>query len=60
MPEDGAVGTVLGVVNHYDPVTTWLQLGVWITYLVVTLAIYFRPERPKVAADSSAPARTLA
>ncbi len=60
VPEDGAVGTVLGGFFHFDPVTTWLQLGVWITYLVVTLAIYFRPARPKVAADASAPARTLA
>jgi high-affinity iron transporter len=60
VPEDGAVGTVLGGFFHFDPVTTWLQLGVWISYLVVTLTIYFRPARPKVAAESSAPARTLA
>ena len=60
VPEDGALGTLLGGFFHFDPVTTWLQLGVWVTYLVVTLAIYFRPSHPTVAASTTAPARTLA
>ena len=60
VPEDGALGTLLGGFFHFDPVTTWLQLGVWVAYLVVTLAIYFRPSHPTVAASTTAPARTLA
>ena len=60
VPENGALGTVLGGFFHFDPVTTWLQLGVWVAYLVVTLAIYFRPSHPTVAASTTAPARTLA
>jgi high-affinity iron transporter len=45
--EHGPVGTILGGFFHFDPVTTWLQLSVWVVYLVVTLAIYLRPQRPE-------------
>jgi high-affinity iron transporter len=45
--EDSPVGTLLGGFFHFDPVTTWLQLGVWAVYLVVTLSLYFRPQ-PRV------------
>ena len=44
--EDGPLGTILGGFFHFDPITTWLQLTVWVVYLVVTLAIYLRPQRP--------------
>ncbi len=53
--ENSPVGTLLGGFFHFDPVTTWLQLSVWVVYLVVTLALYFRPQRPSVPAP--APAR---
>jgi high-affinity iron transporter len=53
--EDGPVGTILGGFFHFDPITTWLQLTVWVTYLVVTLAIYLRPQRPTTAVDVTAP-----
>jgi high-affinity iron transporter len=52
--EHGPLGTVLGGFFHFDPVTTWLQLTVWLTYLVVTLAVYLRPQRPGAPADVSA------
>ena len=44
--EDGPLGTILGGFFHFDPITTWLQLTVWVVYLVVTLAVYLRPQRP--------------
>ena len=55
--ENGPLGTVLGGFLHFDPVTTWLQAIVWVVYLVVTLTIYFRPQRPAkpVQADTAAP-----
>ncbi len=48
--EHSPLGTVLGGFFHFDPVTTWLQLTVWVVYLVVTLAGYLRPQRPTPAA----------
>ncbi len=52
--ENSPVGTLLGGFFHFDPVTTWLQLSVWALYLVVTLALYFRPQRPQVATPTPA------
>ena len=49
--EDGPLGTILGGFFHFDPITTWLQLAVWVTYLVVTLAVYLRPQRPGAPAE---------
>jgi high-affinity iron transporter len=57
--EHGPLGTVLGGFFHFDPVTTWLQLTVWVVYLVVTLAIYLRPQRPRTPAETPAPQRSL-
>jgi len=51
--ENGPVGTVLGGFFHFDPITTWLQLTVWVVYLVVTLAAYLRPQRPSAPAAVS-------
>lgn len=52
--EHGFLGTILGGFFHFDPVTTWLQLSVWVAYLVVTLVLYFRPSRPRVAEATEA------
>ena len=57
--EHGPLGTLLGGFLHFDPVTTWLQLTVWVVYLVVTLVIYLRPQRPKTPAPAPAPQRSL-
>jgi len=51
--ENGPLGTVLGGFFHFDPVTTWLQLTVWVVYLVVTLVAYLRPQRPSAPAAVS-------
>ena len=57
VPETSPLGVLLGGFFHFDPVTTWLQLTVWVVYLTVTLVIYFRPHHPRVAAPApSAPA----
>jgi high-affinity iron transporter len=53
--ENGPVGTLLGGFFHFDPVTTWLQLTVWVVYLVVTLGLYLRPQK-RVPAPAAAPA----
>ena len=58
--EHSPVGTILGGFFHFDPVTTWLQLGVWVVYLVVTLAVYLRPHRPQVPAPADVRETTLA
>lgn len=55
--EDSPLGVVLGGFFHFDPVTTWLQLTVWVIYLVVTLALYFRPHHPR---PQAAPAQPVA
>jgi high-affinity iron transporter len=58
--EHGPLGTLLGGFFHFDPITTWLQLAVWLTYLVVTLSIYLRPQRPLAPAATRSSERTLA
>ncbi len=58
--EDGPVGTLLGGFFHFDPITTWLQLAVWVIYLGVTLTLYLRPQRPVAPAESLTSERTLA
>jgi high-affinity iron transporter len=57
--EHGPLGTLLGGFFHFDPATTWLQLTVWVVYLVVTLVAYLRPHRPQTPAETAAPQRTL-
>jgi high-affinity iron transporter len=57
--EHGPLGTLLGGFFHFDPVTTWLQLAVWATYLFVTLAIYLRPQRPLAPAAARTSERAL-
>jgi high-affinity iron transporter len=49
--EHGPIGTLLGGFLHFDPATTWLQAVVWTAYLVVTLALYLRPNRPATPAE---------
>jgi high-affinity iron transporter len=58
--EHGTLGTLLGGFFHFDPITTWLQLTVWATYLVVTLAVYLRPHRGGAPVDVTARERSLA
>jgi len=54
--EESALGTVLGGFFHFDPITTWLQLTTYVTYLVGTMSIYLlrKPAAPvqKVATTS--------
>jgi high-affinity iron transporter len=57
--ENSPVGTILGGFFHFDPVTTWLQLGVWVVYLAVTLTAYLRPQRPGTPAQVTSAETTL-
>jgi high-affinity iron transporter len=56
--ESSPVGTLLGGFFHFDPVTTWLQLGVWVVYLVVTLTLYLRPQQTSAPAQQDAAAHS--
>jgi high-affinity iron transporter len=57
--EHGPLGTLLGGFFHFDPVTTWLQLGVWVVYLGHTLAIPPPPPPPPPPPHAPATERTL-
>ena len=57
--ERGPLGTLLGGFLHFDPITTWLQLAVWLIYLVVTLSIYLRPQRQPAPAETRSPEHKL-
>jgi len=58
--ENSPLGTILGGFFHFDPVTTWLQLTVWVVYLVVTLALYLRPASKVVVTEPAAAAAPVA
>ncbi|MEZ5117005.1 MAG: iron uptake transporter permease EfeU [Candidatus Nanopelagicales bacterium] len=45
VPPDSWYGTVLKGTVNFSPRTTWLELIVWLAYLVPTMVLYFRPVR---------------
>ena len=57
--EHGPLGTLLGGFFHFDPVTTWLQLAVWVIHLFVTIAVYLRPQRSGAGAATSSSERAI-
>ncbi len=57
--ETSPLGTVLGGFFHFDPVTTWLQLITWISYLAVVFSIYLRPQRAGAIVTAPAPSPTV-
>ncbi|MFD0267368.1 iron uptake transporter permease EfeU [Streptomyces sp. NPDC127106] len=68
VPPDSWYGTLLKGTFNFQPDPTWLQVAVWVLYLVPTLALFLaqgarRPARPAqapapgVAADPAAEAR---
>ncbi|MFG2822205.1 iron uptake transporter permease EfeU [Kitasatospora sp. NPDC048365] len=58
IPQDSWYGTLLKGVFNFQPDPTWLQVGVWVLYLVPTLAYFFFSKpgttapRPAVATSS--------
>jgi high-affinity iron transporter len=43
--EDTWIGTFLKGTINFTPNTTWLQLAVWLVYVVVTMTLFFRTVR---------------
>lgn len=43
--EDTWAGTILKGTINFTPNTTWLQLAVWLVYVVVTMTLFFRTVR---------------
>ncbi|MFK0253202.1 iron uptake transporter permease EfeU [Streptomyces sp. NPDC090445] len=62
IPPDSWYGTLLKGTFNFQPDPTWLQVGVWVLYLVPTLALFLvqGPGRPAQPAQAQAPAREVA
>ncbi|GAA2828088.1 FTR1 family protein [Kitasatospora paracochleata] len=60
IPKESWYGTLLKGVFNFQPDPTWLQIGVWLAYLVPTLAVFLgntggsRPAKPVAQAQADA------
>jgi high-affinity iron transporter len=55
VPPSSWYGTLLKGVFNFSPVTTWLQVVAYVTYLVPTMVLFFRPMSPRAPARSATP-----
>ncbi|MFD4134758.1 iron uptake transporter permease EfeU [Streptomyces goshikiensis] len=60
VPPDSWYGTLLKGTFNFQPDPTWLQVMVWVLYLVPTLFLFFAPQRAGRPAAPSAPAAPAA
>ncbi|MGW1941516.1 iron uptake transporter permease EfeU [Streptomyces goshikiensis] len=60
VPPDSWYGTLLKGTFNFQPDPTWLQVVVWVLYLVPTLFLFFAPQRAGRPAAPSAPAAPAA
>lgn len=49
IPPTSWYGSLLKGTVNFNPETSWLQLGVWITYLAVVMTMFLRPQRSKIS-----------
>ncbi|OKI49853.1 iron uptake transporter permease EfeU [Streptomyces sp. MJM1172] len=60
VPPDSWYGTLLKGTFNFQPDPTWLQVVVWVLYLVPTLFVFFAPQRAGRPAAPSVPAAPAA
>ncbi|MEU3908566.1 iron uptake transporter permease EfeU [Streptomyces goshikiensis] len=60
VPPDSWYGTLLKGTFNFQPDPTWLQVVVWVLYLVPTLFLFFAPQRAGRPAAPSSPAAPAA
>ncbi|QYF74197.1 iron uptake transporter permease EfeU [Cryobacterium sp. PAMC25264] len=58
IPPDSWYGTLLKGTLNFSPATTWLELAVWLAYLVPTLTLFIVKSRTKTPARAAAPRQT--
>lgn len=51
----GVLGTLLKGIFNFQPDPTWVQLLVWVAYLVPVLVLFLRPSGPRPAATTARP-----
>ncbi|TFD50586.1 FTR1 family protein [Cryobacterium frigoriphilum] len=56
VPPDSWYGTLLKGTLNFSPATTWLELLVWVGYVVPTLALFIRLSRRPTSASAPTPA----
>jgi high-affinity iron transporter len=54
LPDQAGLGAFLKAMFGYHADPSWLELGVWATYLAVTAFLFFRPHRTAVAPRAAA------
>ena len=54
IPPSSWYGTLLKGIFNFSPASTWLQVAVYLLYLVPTMSLFFRPSRVRVAARPAA------
>lgn len=61
LSDQGGAGAFLKALFGYNADPSWLELGAWMTYLVLTGSLFFRPQRAApVTTDRPEPARRTA
>ncbi|MFI0432939.1 MAG: iron uptake transporter permease EfeU [Candidatus Nanopelagicales bacterium] len=60
VPTSSWYGSVLKGTVNFSPQTTWLELGVWLAYLVPVMYLYLRPARTPQPAPVGAAAKATA
>jgi high-affinity iron transporter len=55
IPPDSWYGVLLKGIFNFSPDSTWLQVAVWVAYVVPVAYLFFRPARTRAAAPTAEP-----